>query len=160
MRATIVLISIMLRQDEHYSNTEGLERHALVAERHIGLGITREEIIRQQLPLPRRDMLCESLEEKIICWLICFSAKLLSACGRKNPWRKSNNARPGMARGSSRFSENGVASSNDRHYLLNCLNPSIPRASVGIFDLRSDGNLQLNDTGDRVLRKTRHYRFG
>lgn len=54
---------------------EGLERHALVAERHIGLGIAREEIIQQQLPLPRRDMLCESLEEKIICWADLFFSK-------------------------------------------------------------------------------------
>ena len=54
---------------------EGLEQHALVAERHIGLGIAKEEIVRQTLPLPRRDMLCESLEEKIICWADLFFSK-------------------------------------------------------------------------------------
>lgn len=54
---------------------EGLARHALVAERHIGLGITKEEILRQALPLPLRDMLCESLEEKIVCWADLFFSK-------------------------------------------------------------------------------------
>jgi uncharacterized protein len=54
---------------------EGLVRHALVAERHIGLGISREDILEQQLPLPPRDMLAESLEEKIICWADLFFSK-------------------------------------------------------------------------------------
>ncbi len=113
-RATILLYIYHAPAGRALLEHEGLERHALVAERHIGLGITREEIIQQQLPLPRRDMLCESLEERLSAGLICFSVKLLSACGRKNPWRKSNNARPGMARGSSRFSENGAPLQNDR----------------------------------------------
>ena len=54
---------------------EGLARHALVAERHIGLGISREDILEQQLPLPPRDMLAESLEERIICWADLFFSK-------------------------------------------------------------------------------------
>jgi uncharacterized protein len=54
---------------------EGLARHALVAERHIGLGIAKEEILRQALPLPMRDMLCESLEEQIVCWADLFFSK-------------------------------------------------------------------------------------
>ena len=33
---------------------EGLPRHALVAERHIGVGISKQEIIQQRLPLPHR----------------------------------------------------------------------------------------------------------
>ncbi len=53
---------------------EGLERHALVAERHIGLGITREENYTAMFRF-RRDMLCESLEEKIICWADLFFSK-------------------------------------------------------------------------------------
>ena len=56
---------------------EGLTRHALVAERHIGLGISKEEIIAYQLPLPPRDMLPESIEEKIICWADLFFGKKL-----------------------------------------------------------------------------------
>ncbi|MDZ7722764.1 MAG: HD domain-containing protein [candidate division KSB1 bacterium] len=46
---------------------EGYRRHALVCERHIGVGLTREDIIKGRLPLPARDMVPLSDEEKIIC---------------------------------------------------------------------------------------------
>jgi uncharacterized protein len=39
----------------------------LVAERHTGAGITLENILQEDLPLPKRDMVPVSLEEKIIC---------------------------------------------------------------------------------------------
>ncbi len=39
----------------------------LVAERHTGAGITLENIVQANLPLPKRDMVPLSLEEKIIC---------------------------------------------------------------------------------------------
>lgn len=55
---------------------EGLPRHALVAERHAGVGINRQEIIERGLPLPPRDMLPESLEEKIISWADLFYNKI------------------------------------------------------------------------------------
>ncbi len=45
---------------------EGLSRHALVCERHLGVGITKEEIIENNLPLPERDMIPLSKEEEII----------------------------------------------------------------------------------------------
>lgn len=54
---------------------EGLHRHSLVCERHIGIGLTAEEIERDQLPLPSRDMLPVSLEEKIICYADLFFSK-------------------------------------------------------------------------------------
>ncbi|SHI49778.1 uncharacterized protein SAMN02745165_00232 [Malonomonas rubra DSM 5091] len=54
---------------------EGLERHALVCERHIGIGLTAKEIENQKLPLPKRDMLPVSLEEKIICYADLFYSK-------------------------------------------------------------------------------------
>ncbi len=54
---------------------EGLPRHALVAERHIGVGLTQAEIVAQRLPLPLRDMLPETIEEKIICWADLFFSK-------------------------------------------------------------------------------------
>jgi uncharacterized protein len=54
---------------------EGLERHALVCERHTGSGITRESIVRERLPLPARDMLPETLEEKLICFADKFYSK-------------------------------------------------------------------------------------
>jgi uncharacterized protein len=39
----------------------------LVCERHTGAGITRKNILANHLPLPQRDMVPISLEEKIIC---------------------------------------------------------------------------------------------
>lgn len=54
---------------------EGLPRHALVCERHTGVGLTREDIRRQGLPLPDRDMVPVSLEEQIICFADCFFSK-------------------------------------------------------------------------------------
>ena len=54
---------------------EGLYRHALVCERHVGVGITSEEIARKQLPLPKRNMEPVTLEEKIICFADKFFSK-------------------------------------------------------------------------------------
>jgi len=54
---------------------EGLSAHALVCERHIGVGICVKDIVQQQLPLPRRDMIPLSLEEKIICFADLFYSK-------------------------------------------------------------------------------------
>ncbi len=53
----------------------GLPRHALVCERHTGSGLSEEDIIRQNLPLPRRDMLPVSIEEKVICYADKFFSK-------------------------------------------------------------------------------------
>lgn len=54
---------------------EGLPRHALVCERHIGVGLTVADIIAQGLPLPERDMLPISPEEKIIACADLFYSK-------------------------------------------------------------------------------------
>lgn len=54
---------------------EGLPRHALVSERHTGVGITKEEIVKKNLPLPQRDMIPLSLEEKIIAYADKFFSK-------------------------------------------------------------------------------------
>jgi uncharacterized protein len=54
---------------------EGLPRHALVCERHVGIGITLQEIRSNSLPLPPRDMMPLSLEEKIICFADKFFSK-------------------------------------------------------------------------------------
>ena len=59
---------------------EGLPRHARVCERHIGVGLTEDEIRQQQLPLPPRDMQPETLEEQIICYADLFYSK-----GNNNP---------------------------------------------------------------------------
>lgn len=53
----------------------GLTRHALVCERHVGVGITRADIESQQLPLPLRDMMPISLEETIVCYADKFFSK-------------------------------------------------------------------------------------
>lgn len=54
---------------------ENLRAHALVCERHTGVGLTKEEIIEQKLPLPHRDLLPVSLEEQIICYADCWYSK-------------------------------------------------------------------------------------
>ncbi len=41
--------------------------YGLVSERHTGAGITKENILLNNLPLPQRDMVPMSIEEKIIC---------------------------------------------------------------------------------------------
>ncbi len=54
---------------------EGLPQHALVCEHHTGSGITANEIITQNLPLPHRDMLPTSIEEKLVCYADKFFSK-------------------------------------------------------------------------------------
>ena len=54
---------------------EGYPLHALVSERHTGVGLTCEDIIRQELPLPHRDMCPQSLSEQIICFADLFYSK-------------------------------------------------------------------------------------
>ncbi len=54
---------------------EGLEKHALVSESHVGVGITKEEVVAKQFPLPARDMVPLSIEEKILCWADLFFSK-------------------------------------------------------------------------------------
>lgn len=53
----------------------GLPRHALVCERHTGSGISLNDIVSQRLPLPHRDMLPLSMEEKLICYADKFFSK-------------------------------------------------------------------------------------
>lgn len=53
----------------------GLHDYALVCERHTGAGITVDDIDSQQLPLPRRDMVPQSLEEQIVCYADKFYSK-------------------------------------------------------------------------------------
>jgi len=54
---------------------EKLPRHALVCERHIGVGLSREDIIVQGLPLPARDMMPLTIEEQIITYADLFFSK-------------------------------------------------------------------------------------
>lgn len=54
---------------------EDMPAHALVCERHTGSGITKQDIIDNHLPLPARDMLPISSEEKLICFADKFYTK-------------------------------------------------------------------------------------
>lgn len=54
---------------------EGLHRHALVCERHTGAGITLENIVNNNLPIPHRPMVPVSIEEQLICFADKFFSK-------------------------------------------------------------------------------------
>lgn len=54
---------------------EGLPRHALVCERHTGVGLSAEYIQEEGLPLPIRDMIPITIEEQVICFADCFFSK-------------------------------------------------------------------------------------
>ena len=53
----------------------GLDRVARVCERHTGTGLTPEQIMRQNLPLPPGDYRPETLEEQLICYADKFYSK-------------------------------------------------------------------------------------
>ena len=55
--------------------SEGLPRHALVCERHTGVGLSLELILRNKMPLPHRDLIPVSLEEQLICYADKFFSK-------------------------------------------------------------------------------------
>ena len=63
-----ILGAAMLRE-------EGLERHARVCERHTGAGLSLNDIVSQNLPLPHQSLLPETLEEQVICYADKFFSK-------------------------------------------------------------------------------------
>lgn len=64
------LLGGMLLRDEGYD-----EKYARVAELHTGSGISVDEVVSQNLPLPVRDYLPETLLEKLICYADKFYSK-------------------------------------------------------------------------------------
>ena len=54
---------------------EGYPLHALICERHTGTGISLQDIIKADLPVPHRDMIPQTIEEKLICFADCFFSK-------------------------------------------------------------------------------------
>ena len=76
---------IACRGTEHYlrhgvigreiCDRAGLPKHGLVCERHVGTGLAATEIAEQNLPLPHRDMLCQTLEERVVCYADQFFSK-------------------------------------------------------------------------------------
>ncbi len=67
---------------------EGLPRHALVCERHSGSGISAAEVRDEKLPMPLRDYVPVSLEEKIICVADKFYSKVPDNLWREKPPRE------------------------------------------------------------------------
>lgn len=67
---------------------EGLpDAYARVCERHTGSGLTADEIAAERLPLPVRDLLPETLEEKLICYADKFYSKTGEVTREKSPER-------------------------------------------------------------------------
>jgi uncharacterized protein len=62
---------------------QGYERHAMICERHTGAGITADEIAEAGLPLPHRDFMPLTIEEKIICYADKFFSKSRELSYRK-----------------------------------------------------------------------------
>ena len=60
----------------------GLPDYALVCERHVGVGISAEDILHFSLPLPQRDMLPVTIEEQIICYADKFFSKNRNGDGK------------------------------------------------------------------------------
>lgn len=56
-------------------DNEGYPKHGLVCERHTGTGLSLDEIVENNMPLPHRDMRPVSIEEKLICFADCFFSK-------------------------------------------------------------------------------------
>ncbi|HMK44606.1 MAG TPA: HD domain-containing protein [Dissulfurispiraceae bacterium] len=56
-------------------DTVGYPLHALICERHVGTGLTLDDIRAFSLPLPHRDMRPVTLEEQIICFADKFFSK-------------------------------------------------------------------------------------
>ena len=54
---------------------EGLYKHALVCERHTGVGISLEMILKDHMPLPHRNLLPITYEEQVICYADKFYSK-------------------------------------------------------------------------------------
>ena len=54
---------------------EGQPELALVCERHVGVGISKADIHRHRLQLPKRDMIPVSIEEQIVCYADKFFSK-------------------------------------------------------------------------------------
>lgn len=63
--------------------SNNLPRHALVAERHTGTGITREQIERDHLPLPDRIYEPQTLEEQLVAYADKFYSK--TRLGQETP---------------------------------------------------------------------------
>lgn len=55
---------------------EGLPKHAIACERHLGTGLSIDDIKNQNLPLPKRDMSPMTLEEEVVAFADNFFGKI------------------------------------------------------------------------------------
>lgn len=67
---------------------EGLPRHARVAESHIGVGLTVDDILSQGLPLPPQAIFPETVEEQIISFADFFYSKDKDKLWKEKPLAK------------------------------------------------------------------------
>jgi uncharacterized protein len=54
---------------------EGYPKHALVCERHVGTGLSVEDIDRENIPIPRKNYFPQTIEEEIISFADKFYSK-------------------------------------------------------------------------------------
>ena len=53
----------------------GVSEYGLICERHVGVGISADDVHQFKLPLPARDMLPITIEEQLICYADKFFSK-------------------------------------------------------------------------------------
>lgn len=83
-------------------------RHARVCERHIGSGLTAQEIREGHLPLPERDYLPETLEEKLVTYADNFFSKNPAHLREEKSWDR-------VCSGFEKFGTNAVKRLCDLH---------------------------------------------
>ncbi len=66
----------------------GFPKHALVCERHTGVGLSVRDIRKGKLPLPERDMRPVTLEEQIICYADKYYSKSKGKFGKQKSVKK------------------------------------------------------------------------
>ncbi len=76
------------RHGREMLESAGLHRHALVCERHVGMGLTVEDIVVNRFPLPLRDMTPQSLEEQIVCFADKFFSKDAHSLEHEKPLQR------------------------------------------------------------------------
>ena len=64
---------------------KGFPLHAMVCERHVGVGLTVDMIKANYLPLPLRDMVPVTIEEQIICYADKFFSKKSKSGTKEKP---------------------------------------------------------------------------
>ena len=67
---------------------EGMKKTALMCERHVGVGLSKKDIKESGFPLPHRDMLPVTLEEKLVCFADKFYSKSESHLLMPKPMEK------------------------------------------------------------------------